>query len=207
MEIWPTEEKIAMATNAEMIRFALDWIKENIRSSQEVNWTVAVTATPAMIISKVGGVTSKTQGMNSLGQAIENEGWYSTLRGGVYLAQVFTVDANSNHAEMCILAATDSLKQKVADMECASPNCEACAHMLRFAGVKTPKPPTEKAQSGWLHPRAPLALGTQINLDWEDQIKELDSFNKATEKEKENFKYVYTKHLTSKPQGKWEKIL
>ncbi|KNE82460.1 MULTISPECIES: hypothetical protein [Streptomyces] len=192
-----------MTSNKEIIDFVLYWLRKNARSGQEVNWTVAITEEHTMIISKVGGVTSQTRGMALLCQSIKEQPWRASLKG-VYLAKTFTADGVSNHAEMCILAAADSLGQRVEHMKCASDNCEACAHMLQYAKVNTMNG-AGGAAMGWIHPRGCMALGTTLNDYWNEQIKELDRFNEAGEPG--DFKHTFTQHQGSEPQGGYEDLL
>ncbi|MCQ4200362.1 hypothetical protein M4J06_003915 [Streptomyces coelicoflavus] len=194
-----------MTTKGEMIRDVLDWIKGRVVSGQEVNWTVGITEGDAMIIGRVNGVTSETRGMTDLARAIAAEPWCTGLRGGVHLAKSFSKVSVSNHAEMCVLAAADSLRQRVAAMGCASPNCEACAHMLAFAGVKSINGSVTGGQQGWVHPRGRMALGTQLNPSWREQIAELDRFNAAGAPA--NFVHRYTLGLNADPEGATEKIV
>jgi len=184
-----------------MIKDVLTWLATNADGSQEVNWSVAITSLSSMIISKAGGVTSKTAKMSELAAYIEKRAWHSCI-SGVYLAQKFSRDGASNHAEMCILAAADALKEEIELMGCASDNCEACAVMLEHAEVPSMNGRGGE-QSGWSHPRERLVLGKQRGASWAEQMAELKEVNG---KGLSNVKLEYAGSATSDPQGRYEEI-
>ncbi|MFD7747772.1 hypothetical protein ACFV2V_24135 [Streptomyces sp. NPDC059698] len=188
----------------------LAWIKREMDPSrmvdvaaQEANWTVAITVEGAMIVSKVGGVTSGTSNVPALSLWIQDQAWWPDL-SGLYLAKKFTKDGVSNHAEMCILAAVDSLEMSVAKMGCASDNCEACGHVLIWDGTDSLNDMSTSPQQGWVHPRGRMGLGLQVNDQWAKQILELDKFNDQGPANYQQFEFKWTKELQSDPKGQFE---
>ncbi|MER6633475.1 hypothetical protein ABT301_35565 [Streptomyces sp. NPDC000987] len=196
-----------MTPKEDMIERTLGWMLENLDGGgQEVNWTVAITNTNEMIISKVGGVTSARRGMQDLAHWMAAQEWQAEL-DGVCLAKKFTRDAASNHAEMCILAAARSMGMNpevdVDLMGCPSLHCEACANTLDYANVTTLDGARTGSQQGWCHPYAPMAIGLQYG-DWAPQLEELDRFNEAGAPD--GFPFEYARQLTYQPAGDFEPL-
>ncbi len=185
----------------------ITWItkQEFYTKGQQTNYSVAITADNSLIISKVGGVTSATTGMDTLIQHIQNQNWYNVVQGRVYFAKKYGGGGNSNHSEMCCMATADSLDEKLVYIKCTGDNCPACAEMLAHDRVTTGNSTATGTQSGWVHPRGRLAMGTQLG-SWEEQLAELREFN-ATDKAKwARFEHSKTQKLSSDPEGKYELV-
>lgn len=195
-------------SNGAMIDDVVDWIKQQdfFLNSQALNYAVGITTSDNMIISKVAGVTTKTSGMSDLIAQIKKQDWWSTQIKGLYLAGTFGGDGGSNHGEMCVLAAADELGEELAEMGCTGDNCPACATMLSDAAVTTRNETAKGSQSGWIHPRGRMALGSQLNRDWAGQIDELKAFNKLDEDDRDDFKHKLTQRAGRDPKGKFQKV-
>jgi hypothetical protein len=195
-------------TNAAMINHVLNWIFQQpfyTNANQQPNYTVGITENRAMIISKAGGVTSRTNGMNALADEVKNQHWWPDLEG-VYFAQPFDPEG-SNHGEMCVLAAADAMGERLVDIRCTGDNCSACATVLADAGVNSMNNTAPGTQTGWRHPRGRLTLGTQnANYTWQQQIAELHTFNRLTPAQRMNFRHVYTSSTFRDPKGKYELV-
>lgn len=201
-------EPVAPATDAEILNDVINWIVQQqfYRNNQQTNYTVGITAGSKLIISKVGGVTSRTAAMGTLATEIKSRRWWPQIKG-VYLASTFGGDGGSNHGEMCVLAAADALGDRLVDMRCTGDNCQACAIMLRHAGVHSMNNTAIGAQSGWIHPTGRMALGSQIdNHTWDEQLAELQAFNRLAPSARAGFAYKYTRQTGYDPQGGYEPI-
>jgi len=198
----------AQITTAAMIDDVITWIKKQdfYTRNQQPNYAVAITGGGRMIISKVGGVTSKTSGMGDLAGYIQSKDWWTELEG-LYFGKTFGGDGGSNHGEMCVLAAADAMGEKIAEMKCTGDNCPACFEMLKHAGVKTLNKSATGSQSGWIHPRGRMALGSQLNSDWKGQIEELKAFNKLSAAAQEDFDYTLTRATGYDPAGSYEEYV
>jgi hypothetical protein len=209
----PTEKGAARwvpslpATNAAMINHVVNWIAQQpfYLDNQQPNYAVGITDNHKMIVSKVGGVTSKTASMAALVNEIKNQHWWTQIEG-VYLAGTFGGDGNSNHGEMCVLAAADLIGEQIVDMRCTGDNCPACAIMLAHAGVHSLNNTASGAQQGWVHPRGRMTLGSQLNNNWSGQLAELQAFNQLTPAARADFVYNRTQRAGRDPQGKIEDV-
>ena len=178
------------------------WIKKQtfFTKGQATNYAVAV-AGDALIISKVGGVTKATQGMDSLKSHIESE---PACKGfTAYLARSYnTAITGSNHGEMCVLAGAKVLGKTVTYMKCTGENCEACSVVLTANNVVSGNGVAAGEQIGWAHPLGRLALGTQRGK-WSTQIDELKAYNRALAAGKEDdFTPVVAILLSQESTGK-----
>lgn len=185
----------------------LDWIKAQpfYQGAQALNYAVGLTRGSKLIISKVGGVTSATAAMAGLDTMLRSKPWWTSLEG-VYLGKKFGGDGNSNHGEMCVLAAADAMEDPLIWMKCTGDNCPACYAMLADAGVHSMNDSATGSQSGWIHPRGPMALGSQLNNDWKGQIAELKSYNALQPAARAGFGFRLTQKLTTVPAGAYEML-
>jgi hypothetical protein len=197
----------APATNATMINFVINWIMQQpfFLNNQQPNYAVGVTNHHKMIVSKVGGVTSKTLAMGAMVTAIKTQHWWTQIEG-VYLAGTFGGDGNSNHGEMCVLAAADLVGEQIVDMRCTGDNCQACAIVLAGAGVHTMNNTAIGPQQGWVHPRGRMTLGSQLNNNWNGQLAELQAFDQLAPAARAGFAHNLTQRAGRDPQGKIEDV-
>lgn len=181
----------------------IEWIEEQdfYLKGQQPNYAVGLTASGNLIISKVGGVTEKTTGMLDLQKEVSESQWFSDNAPTVYLAQKYGGDGNSNHGEMCVLAAADALGEQLVYIKCTGDNCPACFAMLASAGVATGNAQATGTQSGWVHPRGRMNLGTQLPSRWTDQIQELNAYNQLTPDQRRKFVHKHTQPGSVTPQG------
>lgn len=199
----------AQVTTEAMINDVIAWIttQDFYTKNQQPNYAVAITNHSRMVISKVGGVTSKTKGMDDLAGYIQSRDWWTELEG-IYFGKTFGGDGGSNHGEMCVLAAVDAMREeKIVEMKCTGDNCPACFEMLTHVGVKTLNKAATGAQSGWIHPRGRMALGSQLNGDWKGQIEELKAFNKLSAAAQAGFDYTLTRATGYDPEGSFEEYV
>ncbi|MEU7744263.1 hypothetical protein [Nonomuraea sp. NPDC049158] len=148
--------------------------------SADNNFTVAVMSATVLVVSKVGGLSAGgRRSKDGPGQKIMDH-----LKGNrayrgyqVYAAGPFTPDNQSNHAEMCILAACGVRNVKY--IRCTSANCGFCKDALEAYGLRdvnaNAKSKIEGAsQVAWCDPFMPVAYGTAVKENALDaQRKEL----------------------------------
>jgi hypothetical protein len=135
------------------------------------NYTAGVLNNDDLMISKVGGVTARTGAIAQLGIEIQARGYHTGRR--IYLAQKFTNDSASNHAEMCILAAAAARGQTVQYMKCTGDHCPYCAETMSANRVTLGNPISPKSQQGWAHPFHRLFYGTQTSGTQQAKLLEL----------------------------------
>lgn len=152
----------------------VQWLKQKGYGGA-TNYTVAVLANDDLVISKVGGVTAKTKAIATMKGEIETKGYHKGRK--IYLAQKFSKDGASNHAEMCILAAAFDLG--VNYMLCTGPHCPFCAETMKAYKVELGNGTGGKGQVGWSHPFHRLFYGTQTSGKEEDKLAELKSVHEG----------------------------
>ncbi|MEU8151888.1 hypothetical protein [Nonomuraea sp. NPDC048901] len=143
----------------------IEWIGKQDFSADN-NFTVAVTGVAKLALSKVGGLSAGgRRSKDGPGQKIMDHLKANRMYRGfqVYAAGKFTPDNQSNHAEMCILAACGVRNVKY--IRCTSPNCGFCKDALEAYGLgevnANAKSKIEGAsQVGWCDPFMPVAYGT-----------------------------------------------
>ena len=145
----------------------IDWLNENGYGGDS-NYTVGVDKDDDLIISKVNGVTEDADAMVALGPIIVQKEW--NLERRIFLAQKFNTAVGSNHAEMCVLAASG--RDTLAYMKCTNPNCDFCKAALKTYNVPSGNGGGGKSQQGWAHPFYPIFYGTQIGA-LAPQVEEL----------------------------------
>jgi len=194
---------VTQPMNNAVVDDLIKWIKkqEFYLKGQQPNYAVGLTANGNLIISKVGGLTDRTGGMDDLQTEIQQTQWFSDNAPTVYLAKKYGGDGNSNHGEMCVLAAADALGEQLTYIKCTGDNCPACFAMLASAGVATGNAQATGTQAGWVHPRGRMALGTGLTSSWSDQIKELNAYNQLTAGEQKKFVHKHTQPGSVTPQG------
>ncbi|GIH05447.1 hypothetical protein Rhe02_35140 [Rhizocola hellebori] len=186
----------------------LDWIKtqDGVKDKQQANFTVGVTKGGRIIISKVGGITKASAIMKDLKTNITTFPWYHKSLE-IYTAQTFSELGNSNHGEMCVLAASDAMVDPLIYMLCAGDNCAACHDTLLSAKVMSGNAKADGTQAGWSHPRAKIALGNQLSSSWEKQIEELHRYNTSSDEEKKSFTSTHLQMLYGAPAGSFERLV
>lgn len=201
------------AAVAEFSHEVIDWIRRQdfFRENQAPNYVVGVTRGGNVIISKVGGVTSAARGIGDLWEMVRQTPWFGDNTPGVYLAQRFTHDGNNNHAEMCALAAADALADPLDHIRCTADNCDPCHITLEWAGVTSGNGRAPGTQTGWVHPRGCLQLGTSLAPPgmssaetWRRQTAELRDYHACADKE--HFPHRYTRRTSWPPQGSMEQL-
>lgn len=148
------------------------WLRR--RAQGDTNYTVAV-CNGHIYISKVNGLTVRTDLMDDLQGHIEAEGIDQSFR--LYLCKKYAPSQPSNHAEMCVVAALGPANlNNITFFECISPSCDYCDTFLSHYGVQNTSPGGEPAsQKGWTHPFQPIAFGTQLG-DHATQVAELENY-------------------------------
>lgn len=188
-----------MKRNEEFRDILDDVLRECPAGRQQENYTVGLTEGRALVISKAGGVTAETAGMDELRDAITRAEWWTTgFIRHVYLAQTFGAGGASNHGEMCVLAACKALRDPLALIECAGQNCSACFAMVEDVTLNEE---SELPQQGWVHPCAPIAMGTQRPGSWRAQVASLRIYNERGTRDENLLP------LTASPRGRCEVFL
>jgi ribosomal protein S18 acetylase RimI-like enzyme len=180
MEVEPT---VATQSTDVDIDPLLTWLKANDPGKQKSNFSVGVTTTGSLIISKVGGLGSGAAIVVELRKELKKS--YSGRT--VYLAAAFnTAYSSGNHAEMCVVAAAAAMGATLRRVRCTHPNCRYCAATLAHLGIGggsiTEGQPSNQAT--WAHPIISGAFGTQFGAGESDSVEALKTYNKSGYKSK-----------------------
>lgn len=156
----------------------VSWLKANDPGKQKSNFSVGLTTTGVLIISKVGGLTSGSDIITGLTAYLRQD--YSGHT--VYLAKKYNSNfASGNHAEMCVVAAAAALGLTLNKVICTHPNCRYCSAMMTYLkighGSITSGEPDN--QGTWAHPIANAAFGTQYGAGEDTAVKDLKKFNNS----------------------------
>lgn len=154
------------------------WLKANDPGKQKSNFSVGLTTSGALIISKVGGLTSGSDIVAAL--TVYLQGNYAGHT--VYLAKKFNSNFTSgNHAEMCVVAAARALGLTLSKVTCTHPNCRYCSAMMTHLGIGhgsiTSGEPDN--QGTWAHAIANAAFGTQYGHGEDTAVGDLKRFNNS----------------------------
>jgi hypothetical protein len=150
------------------------WISGQSWKGQS-NFTAAVCNGNDLVISAVGGIPGSSKPAQTIRAYLEQNGMHAGRE--VYWAQPFSRKDGpaSNHAEMCILAAC----QTVNYIKCVAPNCALCKATLKYFEVESGNEVgAGRSQMGWRHPFLPVSFGTQVGSQ---NLGELEKYNKAWE--------------------------
>jgi hypothetical protein len=166
----------------------IEWLRKNGHGGAQ-NYSVGVTDDDDLIISRVGGMTSKAarsitakdDDPTTLEDYIKSQG-YDTGRS-ISLARKFNAGVPaSNHAEMCIMAAAG--KGRIKFMDCTGPHCAFCSALMKNDGVEPGNETGGPHQTGWVHPFERVGYGNQLATKVQDQVAELAklpvTFDKTT---------------------------
>lgn len=171
----------------------------NLLPGGATNYSVGVLSNGDILISKVSGVTAKTQAIINL--AIEIKKQELAKGRSIYLAQQFNTSVGSNHAEMCLIAAAKVLGSTLKTIYCTGPHCGFCSAVMKTNGIALGNSKGNENQMGWTHPFVPLNYGQQLSSSTADQLKELQALP-AIPLQKS---IVYGKWGLGQPQGKCTK--
>lgn len=167
---WPDAQQAA--------RQLVKWIAKQ-GFSKDNNYTVAVYNRRHLVITKVAGITIAAAGAQEIARYIFNQKMH--VGRTVYLAQAFaTKDGpNSNHAEMCILAACGP--ENVTYIECTSNNCRYCKLILGEYDIVNANADGDDGavQQGWIHPFLGVRYGTQLKGGEAAHLKELEQIHRS----------------------------
>ena len=167
---------------------------------QQANFSVGLTASGDIYVSKVGGMATETAYLQKIRTHLESNK-YHVGRNIKFAGKFNTAYTSGNHAEMCILAAARADGQTLSVIYCSGPHCAFCAAMMTKAGVTLGAATGDDRQSGWAHPFAPIFLGSSVSEDTASQLKALKSLDlepSATDAAKQGITWRPT---APKPRG------
>lgn len=201
----PNQDPVAIARWA--AQTTLEWLMghESLQGVQQPNFTVGITEGGNVIISKVGGITPQSAIIKDLQANLTTLPWYqkkSTVE--VYTARAYA--GNNSHGEMCVLAGSEALQDRLFYMLCSGDNCPACHDTLLGAGIISGNKPADGTQAGWTHPFAPYALGNQFTSSWENQMADLHRLNTTDRRQWDTFQSAHLQRVSTPPQGRYDRI-
>jgi hypothetical protein len=167
-----------MASRATDTRPLVQWLKDNDPGTQPSNFSVGLTDSYDIIISKVGGLGSDAKIVGDLKPFLRKS--YST--SNVYLAGSYSkASLSGNHAEMCVVAGANQGGKKLRSVICTHPNCDFCRTMMDHLSITCGSitEGTPGTQPTWVHPTKRAMFGTQYGeRNMVTCVKALDDFNR-----------------------------